>query len=270
MQGKKRKNARAQSNGANMSHYGICCENHPASKVNLNKTERILSAIAGGLLVKRNLGRVSLSGMAKVFAGGALLRRGITGHCDLYETMNVSSAPQEEHVHPGASEKSRNIQAEMTVQMPPFETYQLWRDPANQSWIMGHFAKVDSISMDRAHWRLRSPMGVEWDSLIVADSPGEFISWESLPGAGLPNEGIVRFIPTETGGTRLHFEARFDPPAGGLGMSFLRLLGVTPDSVVGKALRRFKSLAEMGLPRMQRQSNDGSTKILRDKAPAPV
>lgn len=268
MRGRKRKNARAQSNGA-MNHYGVCCDSHPTSGVNLNTTERVLSAIAGGLLVKRNLGRVSLSGLAKLFAGTALLRRGVTGHCDFYETMNVSSVTQEERVLPGASEKSRRIRAEMTVQMPPFETYKLWRDPANQSWIMGHFAKVDSISMDRTHWRLRSPMGVEWDSLIVADSPGEFLSWESLPGAGLPNEGIVRFLPTETGGTRVHLEARFDPPAGGLGMGFLRLVGVTPESVVGKALRRFKSMAEMGLPRKTSQS-DGSTGVLRDKAPAAV
>ena len=224
---------------------GISYDCTSKSKVNLNQTERIFSGLAGALLLTRNLGRFSLGAVAKLFAGGALLRRGVSGHCNMYEAMNVSSAKVSEQSQPGASQKALPIRLEMSVQVPPFEAYQLWRDPANQSWMMGHFAKVDSVSIDRAHWKLRSPIGWEWDALIVADSPGEFISWESLPGAGLPNEGTVRFVRTETGGTRLIIEGRFDPPSV-LTLALLKLVGVTPESVTGKALRRFKNMTEMG------------------------
>lgn len=236
--------------------HGVAYDNISTSKssVNLNQTERILSAVVGAVLFKRNLGRFSLPGLLKLVAGGALVRRGITGNCKVYEALKVNSAMQNDQTFPGASERSESIRAAMTVQMSPLDTYKLWRDPANQSWIMGHFAKVDSISLDRAHWKLRGPVNLEWDALIVADSPGEFISWESLPGAGLPNEGTVRFTPTETGGTRVIFESRFDPPAGSVSMCLLKLVGVTPESVLGKALRRFKSMAEMGLPKDPTQS----------------
>jgi uncharacterized membrane protein len=228
---------------------GVAYDNTFQSKLNLNQTERILSTVVGGLLFKRNITNCSLGGLLKLVAGGALMRRGITGHCNVYEALKVNSNIQNNEAYPGASQKAVPVRAQMTVQMPPFETYQLWRDPANQAWIMGHFAKVDSISTDRAHWKLRSPINLEWDALIVADSPGEFISWETLPGAGLPNEGTVRFMPTETGGTRVIFQARFDQPAGALAMSVMKLIGVTPESVLEKALRRFKNMAEMGLPK---------------------
>ena len=234
--------------GCCQGQHGVAYENTTQSKLNLSQTERIVSAVLGGLLFKRNLTNFSLPGLLKLVAGGAMVRRGVTGHCNVYEALKVNSA-QNDQAYPGASENSVPVRAAMTVQMPPFETYQLWRDPANQAWIFGHFAKVESISMDRAHWKLRAPISLEWDALIVADSPGEFISWETLPGAGLPNEGTVRFMPTETGGTRLVFEARFDPPAGTLAMSVMKLVGVTPESLLGKALRRFKNMAEMGLPK---------------------
>jgi len=70
------------------------------STVNLNQFERILSGLAGVLLVKQNLGRFSLNGFAKLFTGGALLRRAITGHCNIYEAMSISSAHTEPaHYH---------------------------------------------------------------------------------------------------------------------------------------------------------------------------
>jgi uncharacterized membrane protein len=233
--------------------HGVTYENMSQSKLNLSQKERILSAVLGGLLFKRNLGNLSLGGLLKLVAGGALIKRGVSGHCNVYQALKVNSNVQSERAYPGASQDAVPIRAEMTVQMPPFETYKLWRDPANQAWIMGHFAKVDSISMDRTHWKLRTPLNLEWDALIVADSPGEFISWETLPGAGLPNEGLVRFMPTETGGTRILYEARFDPPAGALAMSVMKIIGVTPETVIGKALRRFKNMAEMGMERASRE-----------------
>lgn len=235
------------------STHGVSYDQASTSKVNLNQAERVLCGLAGALLVKRNLGRFSLSGVAKLFAGGALLRRGITGHCAMYEAMHFSSARGSGQTSPGASQRAIPIKRELNVQVPPLEAYQLWRDPANQGWIMSHFADVESLSLDRARWKMRGPMALEWDALIVADTPGEFISWESLPGAGLPNEGTVRFMENETGGTKLIFEARFDPPAGPLRMGLMKLIGVTPESILEKGLLRFKSLAEMGesRPRMK-------------------
>ena len=59
--------------------------------VNVGDMERWLSLLGGGLLalglVRRSLGTVLLLGGA-----GALLYRGWTGHCALYQTMGLSTA----------------------------------------------------------------------------------------------------------------------------------------------------------------------------------
>src|SRR5215467_2947348 len=58
--------------------------------VNVGDLERWLSLLGGGLLalatVRRSLGTVVLLGGA-----GALLYRGWTGHCALYQTMGLST-----------------------------------------------------------------------------------------------------------------------------------------------------------------------------------
>jgi uncharacterized membrane protein len=64
----------------------------PADRpVNVGDLERWLSLLGGGLLalatVRRSLGTVVLLGGA-----GALLYRGWTGHCALYQTMGLSTA----------------------------------------------------------------------------------------------------------------------------------------------------------------------------------
>jgi uncharacterized membrane protein len=83
---------------------------HPAARnrqadpsVNVGDMERWLSLLGGALLalstVRRSLGTVVLLGGA-----GALLYRGWTGHCALYQAMGLST------VAPGASsDSSRGI-----------------------------------------------------------------------------------------------------------------------------------------------------------------
>ena len=217
------------------------------ARINVGALERVLSAIGGGLLIKRNFFNCTLMGIAKLAIGAGLIRRGFTGHCNMYEALKFSTSNQDKRDYPGASEAAVPVHAEMSVAVPPLQAYELWRDPDNQRWIFGHFATVESMSLDRVHWQLRNPIGFEWDALIVADSPGELIRWETLPGAGIPNEGRIRFMATDTGGTRLIYDCRFDPPAGALAIKVLKIVGITPESIVGRALRRFKDLAEMGM-----------------------
>jgi uncharacterized membrane protein len=71
--------------------------------VNVSDQERWLSLLGGGLLalylVRRSLGTVMLLGGA-----GALLYRGWSGHCALYQNMGLSTAAQD-----AASDSSRSI-----------------------------------------------------------------------------------------------------------------------------------------------------------------
>jgi len=60
--------------------------------INVGDTERVISAAAGGLALLLGLSRLPLSSIVALVAGGALLYRGMTGHCRVYEALEVSTA----------------------------------------------------------------------------------------------------------------------------------------------------------------------------------
>jgi uncharacterized membrane protein len=62
--------------------------------VNVGDAERYLSLLGGGLLALCTMRR-SLSTVALLGGAAALLYRGWTGHCALYQTMGLSSVPQD-------------------------------------------------------------------------------------------------------------------------------------------------------------------------------
>ena len=61
--------------------------------VNITEAERVVSAVAGGILAWAGLRKKSSAGMALALAGGELLRRGITGHCYAFELLGVRTVP---------------------------------------------------------------------------------------------------------------------------------------------------------------------------------
>ena len=71
------------------------------SAINVGTTERIGSAIGGAALVLRAAARPSLARILGAIGGVALLQRGLTGHCALYERLGLDTAE-----HPPA-ERSR-------------------------------------------------------------------------------------------------------------------------------------------------------------------
>jgi uncharacterized membrane protein len=64
---------------------------------NVNESERQFSLIGGTALAVCGLLRGSLSGLALAAIGGALIYRGVTGHCHLYEALDYSSAEDGEN-----------------------------------------------------------------------------------------------------------------------------------------------------------------------------
>ena len=62
--------------------------------VNMTEGERVVSAVAGGILAWAGIRKKSSAGMALALAGGELLRRGITGHCYAFELLGVRTVPE--------------------------------------------------------------------------------------------------------------------------------------------------------------------------------
>ena len=68
-------------------------ENDPIeSATNVGDPERWLSVVAGAAIVAYGLTRRSISGLLIAGAGGALLWRGATGQCPLYQSLGISTA----------------------------------------------------------------------------------------------------------------------------------------------------------------------------------
>lgn len=63
-----------------------------ARAINVGDTERTISAVAGGFVLLYGLSKLSLSTIVAAVAGGALIYRGITGHCSAYQALDVSTA----------------------------------------------------------------------------------------------------------------------------------------------------------------------------------
>lgn len=86
-----------------------------ASSMNVGDTERWLSLLGGGLLALYMLRR-SLGTVALLSGAGALLYRGLKGHCPLYQTMGISTAASDQRLaNPrsvaGAEEQQRIVLA---------------------------------------------------------------------------------------------------------------------------------------------------------------
>jgi uncharacterized membrane protein len=228
----------------------------PDLSINVGRPERMASAALGGALIVLGFRRRSPGGAAMALLGGGLLYRGVSGHCRLYQALGRSTAGYRDRAPSGAPDGTLEIERSITIGKTAEELYHFWRQPNNLSRIMGHFAEITSENGGRMRWKVRGPFGrvMEWDAQTVEERPGEFLLWESLEGADLPNVGMVRFRPAPAGqGTEVSLHFNFIPPGGALGAAALGLLDLAPKMVAGKALRRFKSLVETGeIPTLER------------------
>jgi len=86
----KRRNQATQARKENGSDSGP--QDNGRHHINVGEGERQLSMISGSILALCGLLRGSISGMALAALGGALIYRGHTGHCTVYEAMGHNSA----------------------------------------------------------------------------------------------------------------------------------------------------------------------------------
>jgi uncharacterized membrane protein len=65
------------------------------SGVNVGNAERVGSAAVGALLIGRALIRPSFGRVLLGLGGAALIQRGLSGYCGLYQTLGMSTAATE-------------------------------------------------------------------------------------------------------------------------------------------------------------------------------
>ncbi len=235
--------------------------------INVGETERWASAIGGGALALYGLSRVSVSGIVLALVGGALVHRGVTGHCNIYEATGVDTADTSGK-NPSVSVRGGHgikVEKSVTINKSPAELYTFWRNFENLPRFMDHLESVKNASADgkRSHWVAKAPAGttVEWDAEIYNEKENELIAWRSLEGSDVDNAGSVRFEQATGGrGTVVKVSLKYDPPGGIVGATIAKLFGEEPAQQIEEDLRRFKRMMEAGeIPTIEGQSSARSS-----------
>ncbi len=222
-----------------------------AGHTNIAESERIISAISGGALLAYGIARLSrapLLGAALTVAGGALAYRGLSGHCPVYQALDIDRSAQPRHTTEQLMGGSGlEVRRSITVNRPAQDLYRFWRDFSNLPLFMGHIESVRPLSDTLSHWVVRAPLGttVEWDADIINDHENEMIAWHSGEQSDVSHAGLVRFRETDRG-TVVETRISYRAPLRGIGVALAKLLGDDPASEIEADLRRFKQLMEAG------------------------
>ncbi len=213
--------------------------------INVNDSERWLSSMIGGALTAYGLRRRSWPALALSLLGGAFVFRGLTGHCNVYEALGISTNTLgRRKVRTGRAIK---VEKTITVDRSPEELYRFWRNVENLPRFMSHLKRVKAIDETHSEWTVKAPAGmtVSWEAKIINEKPNEIIGWCSLEGADVDNAGSVHFTPAPTGsGTEVRVILQYDPPGGMVGAVLATLFGEDPGRQIEEDLRRFKQVME--------------------------
>ncbi len=217
----------------------------PHEDINLNWPERYISIAAGVKLTLNGLRHLfgsPFTSLLKLGAGGYLVNRGISGHCDIYSRIGKNT---HEPVN-------INIRSSFKIDKPRTEVYDFWRKLDNLPLFMNHLESVEVIDNLRSRWVLKLPTGVgsiSWEAEIVKDIPNESIGWSSLPESILDNAGKVNFRDSEDGkGTIIDIVITYQPPAGGVGASIASILNPVFKNMVDTDVRNFKQYMDIDKP----------------------
>jgi len=214
--------------------------------VNVGEAERMISVVGGAVLGLYGLSRGSLGGFGLAALGGALVCRGLTGQCQMYQSLGLNTAESTSAPIPGY--RGFKVDESITVNRPASELYAFWRNFSNLPRIMDHLESV-SVNGPRSHWVAKGPLGtsVAWDAEVYNERANEMIAWQSLPGSLVATAGSIHFTPSTGGrGTLVRVNLKYDPPGGSLGHWFAWLTGRDPQQMIQEDLRRFRDLMESG------------------------
>lgn len=221
---------------------------------NIGNTERVVSTLAGGGLIAYGLSRKDWLGALIGLVGSGLALRGTTGHCQLYDALEIDTNGKsllEQGKSKAKSWLNQNVEVvkSVIINKPAEELYSFWRNFENLPVFMNHLEAVKVIDDKNSEWTAKAPLGSEiyWNAIVSEDKPNELIAWHSTGDSQISNSGKVEFLATADRGTIVKVTIKYVPPAGKLGELAAYFLTEEPNTQVTEDLRRFKRLMETGV-----------------------
>lgn len=215
--------------------------------VNLGGGERWIDISAGTALAATGLAlagftRRLIAGSALALAGGVLVYRGLTRRSRLYGTLGIVRAGP-------ATGAGLIVERAITISRPRDEVYRFWRELGNLRLVVAGLQTASPRGDGLSRWIVSAPFGrrIEWDAQLEADEHNNLLAWHSVPGSGLANRGIVRFLEAPGNrGTEVRVRLEYQPPLGSAGAAVAKLFGEEPNQDLYAALRNMKALLEAG------------------------
>lgn len=218
----------------------------PPFPVNVGRTERWISGVAGALLLGYGLRRHRYRAVLAPLGVG-LIGRAVSGRSLLNRALGRNSADTLRTSPVASLERGEGTRIDRTVLIarPAAELYRFWRQFDTLPRFMDNLESVTLLDGRRSHWVAKGPLGarVEWDAEVHNEIPNELIAWRSLPGSEVDQAGSVHFMPAAEG-TEVRVVLRYAAPAGKVGDTVARLLGDDPSQQIADDLRRFKQVME--------------------------
>ncbi len=173
---------------------------------------------------------------------GRLIRltaAGVAGYA-LYRSMTQRAG--------GGGRNAIHVSKNVTIARPVDEIYRFWRNLENLPRAMSHLESVRQLPNGRSRWTAKGPAGskIEWDAEILVDRENEIISWRSIEGSTVPNEGTVRFRDLGGQRTEVKVSLTYHPPGGSIGAAVAKLFGEEPSVQIDEDLRHLKERFEKG------------------------
>lgn len=203
--------------------------------VNVGRSERIVSAVSGSILLFNALRRGK---PIQTLLAGYLVFRGATGHCSAYQAIGKKSIDKVQNI---------NIKTNLSINRPVSEVYTFWRKLENLPLFMDHLESVREINEKTSEWKAKIPGGmgtIDWKSVIVEDEPNDRIGWRSLPGSEIETAGNVHFRDAGSFGTNVYAVISYKAPGGQVGETIGRLLNPAFENMVKSDLKNFKTYME--------------------------
>lgn len=210
----------------------------PLLKTNVSTLERILMVTSGAYLLYNGLSKQNKS-IAQAGTGGAMLLRGISGYCPIYDAAGHLMNDKASNV---------NIRINSVINKPVSEVYAFWRNLENLPKFMNHLDSVRSVSSTISEWTAKGPAGlgkISWNAEIVRDEKEQLLSWNSIEGSTIKNAGKVTF-KSKGNATEIDVTISYHAPLGVAGESAAKLLNPYFEKMVKDDISNLKLYLESG------------------------
>jgi uncharacterized membrane protein len=228
---------------------GDAQETRVRSGSNISDVEKWISLAAGAGMTVYGLRRARRGGWMLAALGGYLVERGVTGHCHVYEALNVNTAGTGDDTRRALGGRSGvNVEESVIINRPVEELYRFWRNLENLPRFMQHLESVERLTDTLSRWRAKGPGGttVEWTAEIINEVANKVIGWRSIEGSDVVSAGSVNFEELVPGQTQVRVRMQYSPPGGKVGAAVAKLLRRDAATEIREDLQRFKQLVETG------------------------